>query len=493
MLPRLTPSDWTWEHAAHLLNRAGFGGTPHEASNLFQLGHEGSVDQFLEAATRETPPIVSQPWATPDPERQAAYEALRGASEEKRRLLLKQMGEKERRYLIEMRQHWLTQMCQGARPLLEKMTLFWHGHFATSIQKVKDPHLMWRQNDTFRQHAFGPWEEMLVAVAKDPAMLLWLDGAQSRRGMPNENFAREVMELFALGEGHYGEEDVQAAARAFVGWTVNKNQQTFVDHPDAYNKEAFAFLQQKKVWQGESILQRLASEPRSAEYIMERLWRFFASENPHPEIITGLAKTFTQEQRRFAPVLREIFMSAAFYAPGVVKQQVKSPTQWLVSLCRSLEMTLPPPLLTTQMMKQLGQELFAPPSVKGWDDGISWMSTSQLLNRYNFAGILVMGQGNIGSAPGNNNKERAAREAKLQQRVQRALRPVNVTALVTPEERRSVDTLTEVLRQRLFLGSLKATRQQALQDYLTKCPSLNDDAVRGALQLLMATPEYQLI
>lgn len=478
--------------AAHLLNRAGFGGTPAEVDRFHQLGLEAAVNELFTPAATTPPPSPDEPWARPDPERKDFVKKIKGASEEEKRVLLKQVTERERRYLLEMRQHWLGRMRNSTQPLLEKTTLFWHGHFATSIQKVKDTYLMWVQNETFRRHALGSWEEMLIAVAKDPAMLNWLDGAQSRAKMPNENFAREVMELFSLGEGHYSEDDIQTAAKAFVGWTFDRGSQSFVDHPEAYNKKPLTFLGEEKVWQGEAVLRRLAQDPVSAQYIMERLWRFFANEQPSPETITGLVETFTQGQRRFAPALRELFLSTAFYTPQVVRQQVKSPTQWLVNTCRILEIPVPVPILTSQMMRQLGQELFAPPSVKGWDGGVSWISTNQLLNRYNFAAMLVMGQGTLTPQLGNNNKDRPARDAQFQERLQKVLHPIEIAKLLTPEQRNSPDKLIKALEQRLMQADLKPAREKAVRDLLSQQSTLNDKTIREAIQLLMAMPEYQL-
>src|SRR6266705_2503570 len=191
-------------------------------------------------------------------------------------------------------------MVNGPRPLQEKLTLFWHGHFATSTQKVREAYFMWLQNETFRRHAMGNWLQLLTAVAKDPAMLIWLDQAESRKEHPNENFAREVMELFALGEGHYTEQDITEAARALTGWSLNRVQQKF-------------------------------------EY------------------------------------------RSAIHDPGLKTVLGRSGN-------------LPPPMMTSNCLRQLGQDLLAPPNVKGWDGGVAWITTNNLLNRYNFASVLVLGR-----------------------------------------------------------------------------------------------------
>ena len=216
MLTPLSVEQWNYTHAAHLLNRAGFGGPPPEIQRLVELGPVQAISQLVdfEKIPDETP---DPEWAKPDPERIAKLQAMRQAGEEERRRLRREEQRTQRERFTELRGWWLQRMAKGPRPLQEKMTLFWHGHFATSVEKVRDAYLMWRQNELFRRLATGHWLELLIEAGKDPAMLIWLDQAQSRKQRPNENFAREVMELFALGEGHYTEKDITEAARALTG------------------------------------------------------------------------------------------------------------------------------------------------------------------------------------------------------------------------------------------------------------------------------------
>jgi uncharacterized protein (DUF1800 family) len=217
MLKALSSERWNFTTAAHLLNRAGFGGTPAEINRLVALGHARAVSYLVDYESLPDP-IPNPEWARPDPTRAERLRAARMASPEERRKLVRQEQMDQRQRIIELRGWWLHRMANGPRPFQEKMTLFWHGHFATSVQKVRDAYLMWRQNDLCRCEGTGNWLRLLLAVGKDPAMLIWLDQAQSRRPHPNENFAREVMELFTLGEGNYTEHDVTEAARALTGW-----------------------------------------------------------------------------------------------------------------------------------------------------------------------------------------------------------------------------------------------------------------------------------
>jgi uncharacterized protein (DUF1800 family) len=241
MLTPLPASKWTFTTAAHLLNRAGFGGTPAEIEDLFKLGLDGAVAKLVDYE-KIPDPAPAPEWAKPDPTRVARFQELRqlvqkvrnatGTEREelegKRREMQRQENRRRQEQLLELRGWWLERMRATPRPLQEKLTLFWHGHFATSVQKVKDSYLMWLQNETLRRHASGNWLELLLAMTRDPAMLIWLDQAQSRREHPNENYAREVMELFALGEGHYTEKDITEAARAFTGLSLDRIKQEWV-------------------------------------------------------------------------------------------------------------------------------------------------------------------------------------------------------------------------------------------------------------------------
>ncbi len=192
MLQTLARDKWDYAAAAHLLNRAGFGGPPAEIERLFKLGHERAVAHLVDYES--TPdPGPAPAWAEPDPDRLEKLRRARLASPEERRQILQQEQRTQREHLIQLRAWWLERMAKGPRPLQEKLVLFWHGHFATSIIKVRDAYLMWRQNDLFRRLGAGSWPDLLVAVGKDPAMLIWLDQAQSRKEHPNENFAREAM------------------------------------------------------------------------------------------------------------------------------------------------------------------------------------------------------------------------------------------------------------------------------------------------------------
>lgn len=490
MLRPLSERQWNFDAAAHLLNRAGFGGPPAEIERLVELGPEKAVASLVDYE-KIPDPTPDPAWARPDPDRRARLEAIRRASEEERRRLLREERQTQRERLIELRGWWLQRMAKGPRPFQEKMVLFWHGHFATSVEKVRDAYLMWRQNELFRRLATGNWLQLLVEVAKDPAMLLWLDQAQSRKEHPNENFAREVMELFALGEGHYTENDVTEAARAFTGWSYDRFEQKFVERRFLHDDGVKTVLGKTGKLNGYDVLQQIVAQPQAARFITAKLWNFFAGQAPSPGLNDALASVFRKQGNQFKPLLRVMFRSEEFYDPALRRTQVKSPVQWLVGTVRVLEMDLPPAPVCTAILRQLGQELFAPPNVKGWDGGLNWITTNTLLTRYNLAAALVRGEWSALDGFGPRNNPQLARRMEHRLRQLRTGRP-DVNRLFTEQERRDKNALIAALEKRLLQTNLKEKQKAALREYLDSQGELDEGDLLGAIRLLMSTPEYQL-
>jgi uncharacterized protein (DUF1800 family) len=490
MLRSLPNERWNFATAAHLLNRAGFGGPPAEIERLVALGPAGAVAHLVDG--EGLPEATPDPaWAKPDPERAERLRAARQASPEERRKIQQAEQKNQRERLIELRAWWLQRMAGGTRPLQEKMTLFWHGHFATSAVKVRDAYLMWRQNDVFRRLGLGNWQQLLLEVAKDPAMLIWLDLAQSRKQHPNENFAREVMELFTLGEGHYTERDVTEAARALTGWSYDRMTQSFIVRPMWHDGGAKTIFGRTGNFNGEDFIEMLVAQPQAAWFITGKLWSFFAGQPPAEELGTALASTFRGAGNDFKPFLRAMFLSEEFYAPSVIRNEVKSPVQWLVGSARVLERPLPPPLVCEALTRNLGQDLFLPPNVKGWDGGLSWITTNTLLARYNEAATLV--QGNLAPAA----QGRFANRPNASRQLTRRFNPVRVGAvdvrkLFTDEERADIAALIPALERRLLQARLSPEQDKVLRDYLNGEPQLNEEAILHAIRLVMSTPEYQL-
>jgi uncharacterized protein (DUF1800 family) len=492
MLKLLSASKWDYTTAAHLLNRAGFGGTPAEIQKLASLDPEQAVSSLVDF--EKIPDSATDPgWAHPDPGRAERRRAIRNATGEQRQQMQKQEQMMLRDDMLELRGWWLERMAKGPRPFQEKMVLFWHGHFATSFEKVRDPYYMWRQNDLFRRHATGNWQDLLTDAGKDPAMLVWLDQAQSRKEHPNENFAREVMELFALGVGHYTEKDITEAARALTGWSLDPDSQQFRYRPFIHDNGEKTILGKSGNMDGDDFITQIVAQPQSAVYITSKLWNFFVGEMPSPELSEALADSFRSNGNNFKPLLRTVFLCEEFYAPSVVRNQVKSPVQWLVGSVRMLECQLPPPLVATNLLRGLGQDIFAPPNVKGWDGGLAWVTTNNLLGRYNQAALLAQGDMAIAAALATGPTKNPGRTKQIQNRM-RNMREggVDVTKIFTEEERTDKGKLLAALEKRLLQGNLTDKQQQAIHQYLDSKNTLDESDIRDAIRLVMCTPEYQV-
>jgi uncharacterized protein (DUF1800 family) len=492
MLKALSSNQWNETTAAHLLNRAGFGGPPAAIRRLTDLGLDAAVDELVEYE-RIPDPTANPGWAKPEPERaQRQVEVYRTGSPEEKRQLQHEMQQLQRERIMELRDWWLRRMAFGPRPLQEKMALFWHGHFATSVEKVRDVYFMWRQNDLFRRLATGNWMLLLLEMGKDPAMLIWLDQAQSRREHPNENFARELMELFTLGEGHYTEHDIAEAARALTGWSLDRANQCYTYRPawhDPGNKKIFG---QTGNFDGDDFISLIVSQPQAANFITAKLWNYFAGEPPSPDLNAALAAQFSDGGGEFKPLLHVLFRSQEFYAPDLVRNQVKSPVQWLVGTVRILECPLPPPLISWGMTRQLGQELFAPPNVKGWDGGVAWITTNTLLTRYNDAQALV--EGTLPPLTANDFAGKGGGNGQQAMRAMQRLRVggVSVDKILPPEQRENKQSLMAALQNRLFQCRLKPDQLAALLEFLDAKTKMSDADILTAIRLMLSTPDYQV-
>jgi uncharacterized protein (DUF1800 family) len=492
MLKPISSTNWDYAKAAHLLNRAGFGGRPAEIQKLADLGLDGAVSALLDFE-KIPDPTPAPDWAKPDAEQmKKIQEVNRSGTPADKKQLQQELQQTQRRRIMELRGWWLQRMVSGPRPLQEKMVLFWHGHFATSYEKVREAYFMWRQNELFRRLATGNWQQLLTEAGKDPAMLIWLDQAQSRKAHPNENFAREVMELFALGEGHYTEHDIAEAARALTGWSLERQEERYIYRPFFQDTGEKTFLGRTGNFDGDDVIQIIVSQPQAAKFITAKLWNYFAGQVPSEALAEALAANFRANGNNFKPFLRALFCSEEFYAPDIIRNQVKSPVQWLVNTVRVLESELPPPLVSWGMLRQLGQDLFAPPNVKGWDGGVTWITTNTLLTRYNDAQALVEGQlpaltaGDFGGKGAGNGQK----AMKALQRLR--LGGVNVEKILSPEERADKTTIVAALEKRLFQASLNSAQEQTLREFLDAKTKLSNADIVTTIRLMMSTPEYQV-
>ncbi len=466
MLPPAKQESWNHAAAAHLLGRAGFGATPMEVESFFKLGRAQAIQTVL-----TVPPVAAPPQLEPY-ERPLASEIHRMTPEE-RQSLIKKRRRSDKSDLETIRQWWIDQMMRPPSAFLEKATLFWHGHFATSVQKVKNADMMWQQNQLLRKFAFGNFRDMVKAISCDPAMVVWLDLQQSRNGAPNENFARELMELFTLGIGHYSEDDIKASARAFTGYRAQRREGGFDYVESQHDASEKTFMGKKGPFSGDDIIDIIFQQPACATFICEKLWTFYAGENPEPGIVAGLANTLRKSDYELRPVLKEMFGSQAFYSAQSVGTQIKSPAQLITQTCLTLECPPPPGFSLRFIMTSLGQLLFAPPNVKGWDGNRAWINTATLASRQQFTDGLV----------GLGEKQKGKFEAT-----------VPLEKLVTNETlNNSVKLIDDLTRRFISTGIDQATRAELIAETEKYPKPLSQTAVRETLSRIMRLPEFQLV
>jgi uncharacterized protein (DUF1800 family) len=274
--------------------------------------------------------------------------------------------------------------------LRERLTLFWHDHFATSVDKVKEPELMYRQNQIFRSQGAGNFEALAQSVAKDPAMLVWLDANENKKGKPNENFARELLELFLLGIGNYSENDVKEAARAFTGWQYQRRTGVFSVTPSLHDADAKTVFGQTGNFGGEEIIHLAVAQPASAPYITSKLWSGFARpvEVDDP-VVRQLQPGFARDLD-VGNLLRAMFLHPDFVAPATRTGLVKQPIEYVVGTLRALNLRAAAAgAALPQTLDALGQQPFAPPSVGGWPQNGYWLTTSFALARLRFASTVA--------------------------------------------------------------------------------------------------------
>ena len=488
MLSPLDPKHWDAVKAAHLLNRAGFGGTPEQIDALHKAGFEAALHTVLDA------PDDSQQFPRPADVAPLDYGAMREQNkmlpEEDRKKKFQEMLKADRGKMFGLISWWLDRMYRTPNPLREKLTLFWHGHFATSAQKVKQSYLMWQQNEMLRQNALGNFGAMTKAVSRDPAMMAYLDTRQSNKAHPNENFARELMELFTLGIGNYTEEDIKQAARAFTGYKIDPRDESFRFVPFQHDDGEKTFFGQTGNFGGDDIIKMILEKPACAQFIVKKIWSFFAYENPPRGVLLPLADSFRKQNYEIKPVMREIFSSAEFYSHAAIRTQIKSPVQWLIGTGKILGYEPPQGMVSVNALRQMGQVPFAPPSVKGWDGGKAWITTSTLLLRYNLANF-ALGNGPMNVQPMHNvttiNKP-GRTSFDVQNRT-----PVDLGKIAPQDLRGDPQKLVAHLTWRLFQSSLTPHDTQPFVDFLKqKNNDTSDKTIRDLLHLMMSTPQYQL-
>jgi uncharacterized protein (DUF1800 family) len=369
-----TPDDrtpWDLRRVVHLHRRAGFATTWSEIQRDLKDGPGASVDRVLagRASTEGVPPEFT---ATADLLGESA-----AASRDSARL----------------KAWWVYRMLFGPDPLAEKLALMWHNHFATSNLKVENLPAMRAQNELFRKLGRAPFDELLRAVAHDPAMLVWLDAPANRKGKPNENLARELMELFSMGVGNYTEPDVKEAARALTGWTLT-DEGTFNENAAAHDAGEKTILGHKGKWKGDDLVRMVLDHPATARRIAWRICELFLGEKALKSAdLTGLADGLRSHGLDIGWAVGTVLRSQAFFAEENLGSRVLPPVEYVVGAARALELFEPPSstLVLAEWSGRLGQDLFYPPNVGGWPGGRSWLTTRAVLGRANYAAALIGG------------------------------------------------------------------------------------------------------
>ena len=505
MLPKAEKS-WTLFEAAHLLNRAGFGGSPSDIKNLHALGREKAVDSLLEPAEALNA-FPAPEWSTDEQaladmqmrveQRRETFQAMRGLSaeeaEKQKREALKSIQQESRQRALEAQGWWFRRMLASRAPLREKMTLFWHDHFATSVQKVKQPVLMVRQNEMFRANAFGSFKDLTQSILMDPAMMLYLDTQSSKKDHPNENFAREVMELFTLGEGNYTEQDVREAARAFTGYELDRRNGSVVHNKRQWDSTDKTIFGKTGQFDGKAVIDLVFQKKEAARFMSKKLWEFFVAENPPTPAVDSLADTFTQAGFKIGPLLREIFLSKEFYSETVVRNQIKCPVQYLIELLKQLEIDSPPYGFAINAEQQLGQILFMPPNVAGWDWGQAWINTNTLLTRYNLAGFLTKGaQEDMNTM--SNEMAKTPGMAPAPRQMGRGWQGPDYETIAPRALRNTPDELVDALIYRFFQSPLPDKARDSFIEYATskKGEVFTNKETAELCHLMLSTPYYQL-
>lgn len=380
-----------FDGARHLLGRTSFAANIPEIDAFSQLSRVAAVERLLGWAGR-APKMQAPEWTRAPYERPPRPAQL---SDEARKDYRRQMIGQGR----DLKAWWMAEMLTTPSPLTEKMVLFWHNHFVSSLRKVRMPLLMYRQHQTLRQHALGNFRELLHAMARDPAMLVYLDGAANRKGKPNENFSREVMELFTLGEGRYTEQDVKEAARAFTGWSIDRDTGKFMFRPVLHDAGMKTVLGVTGRLDGAALLDILLARPETAEFIVTKLWREFISADPDRREVSRIAQAFRTSHYDIRTALRELLTADAFYESQHRANLVKSPVELVVGTLRQFHMAVADPLPFAMTVGRLGQDLFMPPNVKGWPGGETWINATTLLSRKQFLEMVFRGSESMQPAP----------------------------------------------------------------------------------------------
>ena len=471
---------WNRVKAAHLLNRAGFGGTPEEITRFAGMRIDAAVDELLNFESTQE---IAFPEIDFTPVHRLFEELVRlrqsRAEQQTVRAVANQLNRANREKFQEIRASWVSRMIQTRRPLLEKMVLFWHGLLVSGFPETRSAEHMAIQLHLFRRMATGSSKQLILAISRDPAMLSYLDNDTNRKGRPNENYARELLELFTMGIGNYTEQDIKEAARAFTGWTFAGNE--FVFRGAWHDDGVKTFLGRTGNWDGSDIIDIIFEHEATARFLPRRLFEFVVYQAPEESLVEELAGVFKRSNWDIKAMLRTMFLSEAFYSDKAMRTQVKSPVQLVVGAVRTTGTEIQP-LALVRAMDLMGQALLYPPNVGGWPLGKGWINTASLMLRYNFSTLLLNG-----AMPGVGGGRRAA--------------PARVEHLIDAGKTKTAGDVVDQLVDRFVQSPLDRRRKWGLlrafgtnrEDMPIAATGANfQSQLRSAVHLVMSMPEYQL-
>ena len=421
----------------HFIERTMFG---IDKTNLTSCLHSSNYEEYVHTLINRTHTTTSDNTSHYDPQILRPSRKMKNLSIPERKAFQK----KRRESYMALKVWWFNKMLTTDDPFLEHMVLFWHKHFTSSLRKVGQASLLYKQNQLFRKHALGNFSKLLHAIVEDPAMLIYLDNRANRKNHPNENLARELLELFTMGEGNYKESDIKALARALTGYSLDKNLH-FRFKKRIHDKGSKEIFGQRGNFNAHDVINIILEQPATSTFIVRKLWLEFIGSAPDTKEIEKLARLFVQKNYEIKPLIEAIFTSKAFTDPSQYGTMVKSPVELAAGTLRSFEYDDFDTKTAVQFCKRLGQDLFDPPNVKGWADGDQWINTNTLLIRKAFLNRLTRGDAmqHLGYDLLTPVRDKQSRE----ERAAETLLPTNV--FITPEPKFS-QTIRMILQNPLY-------------------------------------------
>ncbi len=509
---------WGTGAAAHLMRCGGFSAPPEEIGRLVGQGFEATLSELLDYE------------AVDDSQMEAGLEAAGF-------VLIRQNPNngQYRTNIGNLQRWWLYRMIHSRRQLLEKMALFWHDHFATSVLQVNyvlgarngddsldgtEKPLSLVQNETLRLHALGNFKEMVHAIARDPAMILFLNNAENRVGNPNENWARELFELFTVGESSesaaYTEFDIQEAARAFTGWTSNLGRQIgerepwdFFYAPQWHDFEPKTVLDQvivspeghASIVDGERVIDIIFEQPQTAVFVTRKLWEYFVYNDPSDQIIEELAEVFRSSNYELKPLMRAIFTHPHFMSSKAYRAKIKGPIEFMVGAFRELGVGDPANIQRISEIFGLGQQLFIPPDVGGWTHDEGWINTGTVIGRFNFMTFVSCNRGRNPGDPPPSDREGLF---SFLCRISQSQDQVDIEGIIEQNNLRFAPDLVSYFANAMLQADQTIDDAYTLEEYMNRGPDglpelfdindpvMVDTKVRGLIFLLSLLPVYQL-